>query len=98
METKDLERFKENLQVVIDGYESRLRKLKSEIKELKSENIILNIYNDNLEAKIKYLNPDYGNLKSLIEYFECQNKELIIKNDNLESDVMDYKVRIGLFD
>ena len=98
METKDLEWFKKNLQVVIDGKESRLRELKSEIKELKSENIILKTYNDAFEAKINYLQPNYGNLKSYIDYLECQNKELIIKNENLESDVMDYKQRIGLFD
>lgn len=98
METKDLERFKENLQVVIDGYNSTLSKLKSEIKDLKSENLILKLNNDNLEAKINYLHPDYRNLKSLIEDFECKNKELIIKNENLETDVMDYQVRIGLFD
>ena len=96
--SKGLEWFKKNLKVVIDGYEAKFNELKSEIKELKSENIILKTYNDALEAKINYLQPDYRNLKPYIDYLECQNKELIIKNENLESVVMDYKQRIGWFD
>ena len=98
METKDLEWFKKNLQVVIDGKDSKISELEAKINELESENRILKNYNDNLEAKIKYLQSDCRNMKSLIDDFECQNKELIIKNENLESDVMDYKQRIGFFD
>ena len=91
METKDLEWFKKNLQVVIDGKDSKLSELEAKIKELESENRILKNYNDNLEAKIKYLQSDCRNMKSLIDDFECQNNELIIKNENLESDVKNYQ-------
>ena len=98
MENKNLEWFKKNLQVVIDGYESKMSEFEATIKDLKSENRILKNYNENLEAKIKYLQSDYRNLKSYIDYLESQNKDLIVKNENLESDIMDYKVRIGFFD
>ena len=97
-DSKGLEWFKKNLQVVIDGKDSKISDLEAKIKGLQSENRILKSYNDNLEAKIKYLQSDCRNMKSLIDDFECQNKELIIKNENLESYVMDYKQRIGLFD
>ena len=98
METRDLEWFKKNLQVVIDGKDSKISEFEAKIKDLESENRILKNYNDNLEAKIKYLQSDCRNMKSLIDDFECQNKDLIAKNENLESDVMDYKQRIGWFD
>ena len=89
--SKGLEWFKKNLQVVIDSKDSKLSELEAKIKGLQSENRILKSYNDNLDVKIKYLQSDYRNLKSYIDYLGCQNKELIIKNENLESDVKNYK-------
>lgn len=52
MENKNLEWFKKNLQVVIDGYESKMSELEATIKELESENRILKINNQNLKSKV----------------------------------------------
>ena len=50
--SKGLEWFKENLQVVIDGKDSKISELKSEISELKSQNKDLMAKNENLKSKI----------------------------------------------
>ena len=89
--SKGFEWFMKNLHDVIDSYEAKFNDLESEIKELKCENRCLKSFNENLDVKIKYLQPDCRNLKSYIEFLENQNKALIAKNENLESDVRFYK-------
>ena len=74
METKDLEWFKKNLQVVIDGKDSKISELESEISELKSQNKDLMAKNENLKSKIL----DYQvNVNCLLRI--CEENNIILK-------------------
>ena len=55
METKDLEWFKKNLQVVIDGKDSKISELKAKIDVLESENRNLKSEIMNYEARVNCL-------------------------------------------
>ena len=64
METKDLEWFKKNLQVVIDGKDSKISELEAKLKSLQSENRILKSYIDYLGCQNKELRIKNENLES----------------------------------
>ena len=75
---KVVELFKKNLKSVIDGFESKISELKSEIKDLKSDidyfecqNKVLKINNDNLESDI-------------MDYKERVNYATQINNENVK--------------
>ena len=76
METKDLEWFKENLQVVIDGYEAKFSELKSEIKDLKSENRSLKSENGRLKSDIMNYQVTVNCLTRILE----ENKIILKEN------------------
>ena len=80
MENKNLEWFKKNLQVVIDGKDSKISELEAKIKGLQSENRSLKSDIDYLECQNKVLRINNENLESDImdykERIDCLIKQI----------------------
>ena len=78
--SKGLEWFKKNLNVVIDVKDSKLSELEAKIKSLQSENRILKSYIDYLGCQNKELRIKNENLESDVKNY----KELLVHPNKIE--------------